>query len=228
MFCLEREREGLEENWGGEGHTSTSLIHRGEINIIPADRSHRASDIDLQIRQRRTARERDAADRGIVHRALHLAVVAIDDALVREHERGARVGDGLAAGHAGARGAAADREGLRRELPEAAGGVDGGPGERARELGRVDGAELVGAGGVVAEVGREDGLGQRREGVVEEGLLLHRLDRVELAEGEPNEARRLSVGDEARGHVRGELDGLPCHGGPADVHRVSADVACGA
>lgn len=184
----------------------------------------RASDPDAKVRQGAGAREGVTPDVRVVLGALDLAVVGLRDGVVDEHERGAGVGDG------GARARvplllAVDAEAVRRELPEALGGVDGDVGERAGVLGTVDVAELVGSGGGVLQVGGEDGLGQGGHDVVEEGLLLGRLDGVELAESQAEKAVAVHVLHERRAERRGELDRLSGHRRSSDVHGVGPHIS---
>lgn len=108
----------------------------------------------------------------------------------------------------GHRGAGADLELVGGELPETLGGVDVGPGEGAVELGRVDVAELVGADGVLAEIGCEDRHGEAGHGVVEEGLLLSGLDGVEFGVSETDESVGVGVCHEGLRDCGCHLDGL--------------------
>ena len=95
------------------------------------------------------------------------------------------------------------------------------------ELGGVDVAELVAAGGAVFEVRGEDGRTERGGEIVEEGLLRLRADGVEFAEGKADEAVGCGVRDEGIGDGGGEADGLGRHGRAPDVDRVGADRAEG-
>ena len=188
------------------------LVDRRKVDIIAAYRGHeRAADVDRQVGQGGAAGEGHTADGVVVYRALDLTVVRVHHARVYQHECGSRVGDGLAAGDVGRRAASADSKRLRRELPEARGGVDVGPVQRAGEFGVVDGAEFVRSGGGVAEVGSEDGFRQGCDGIVKEGLLLLWLDGVELAECQPDESIGGGVLDEGLGDSCGEFYGLGRH-----------------
>lgn len=77
----------------------------------------------------------------------------------------------------------------------------------------------------MTEVGRKNRLGQAGHDVIEEGLLRLRLDRVELAEGETEEAVAVGVLHKRLAQGRGELDGLLGDGGTSHVHGVRADVS---
>jgi len=153
-----------------------------------------------------------------------LAVVGLRDGVVDEHEGGAGVGDG------GARARvllllAADAEAVRAELPETLGRVDGDVGERAGELGTVNVSELVGSGGGVLQVGGEEGLGQGGLDVVEKRLLAGRLDGVEFAESQAEEAVAVHVLREGRAERGGELDRLSGHRRASDVHGVRPHIS---
>ena len=104
-------------------------------------------------------------------------------------------------------------------------GVDGGVLDRALELGGVDEAELVRAGGGVFEVRGEERGGQIVLDVVEEGLLRLRLYGVEGRKGQADQAVGVGVGDEGGGRAGGQFDGLGRHGRAADVDGVGADDA---
>lgn len=204
----------------------TVALDLRKVDIGSLDAGHvGTANIKHEIRQRGVAVNGDTTGLRVVLRRGDLAVVALDDGGVGDDEGGAGVGDGLAGGVARLRLAGADGELGGRELPEALGGVDGDPGHGAVELGGVDVAELVRARGGLAQVGGEHGLRERGHDVVEEGLLLLGLDRVELAEGETDQTVVVAVLDEGLRHRGGHLDGLRGRGGTADVDRVGAHVA---
>lgn len=75
------------------------------------------------------------------------------------------------------------------------------------------------------QVGGEDRLGEAADGVVEEGLLRRRRDRVEAAEGEAEQAGGAAVGGEGAGDLLGRLNGLGGHGQAADADNVGVDIA---
>ena len=207
----------------------TILAGLREIQQAPADLGHvAASHRDTEVRQRATAREDDAALLRVVRRPGDLAPVCGDNGRVDDQERGACVCD-RDPGPAlhGLRLGIPDRDGLRGELPEAVLRVDRNGGETALELGGVDGAELVAAGGAVFEVCGKDRLAEQGADIVEEGLLRGGADGVELAEGEADEAVGRAVGDEGGGDLGREADGLGGDGGAADVDGVGADGAKG-
>ena len=200
-----------------------------EIQQAATDRRHvTCPDREADARQRRRAGKDDAAGLRVVLRARDLRPVGLDDGGVDDQEAGAGICDGGAgAALDGRGGAAANGDGLGGELPEAVGVVDGDGGEGAGELGGVDFAEGVGAGGAVFEVGGEDGLGEVGGDVVEERLLGLGFHGVEFAEGEADQAVRGGVSDEAGCDLGGELDGLRGHSRAADVDGVGADLTFG-
>lgn len=153
-----------------------------------------------------------------------MRVVRVDNGRVGEHERGSGVSDRLSTSNSH-RGARTDRELGGAELPESVGGVDSSPLHRAVELGAVDCAEGVCAGSGLAEISGENGQGERRHDVVEEGLLLRGLDGVELAEREADEPVGVGVLNEGRGDGCCELNGLLGNCRAANVDNVGADVA---
>lgn len=193
------------------------------VDIIP--RHHRAVTPDAQRdtgQGSSRAGEGVSALRGIVPRATDLAVVSRDNALRHEQQRGARVGDGVnGGGHEVGR---ADGVSGAGELPEAVGRVDGHVRDGARVLARVDEAEVVAARLAFHQVGREERSGQGGDGVGEEGLLLVRRHRVDLVEGEPEEAVVVVLYELGTDGI-GQLDGLPRHYCGADADDVGVDVA---
>lgn len=152
-----------------------------------------------------------------------MAVVGIDDSSVGQHERGSGISDSLATSN-GHGSTSTDLELVGGELPETVGSVDSGPGQGSVELGRVDVAELVGADGSLTKIGGEDGLCERGQGVVEEGLLLGGLDSVELREGEADESVGVLVLHEGSRDSGGKLDGLAGDSCASNVHCVSSHV----
>lgn len=219
----------LYRNGGKLQETLTAAADLGKVDVVSGNLGHvDVAHVERQVGQLGVAGEGEAADLGIVLRALNLGVVGRDSFRVGQDERRARVGDALAARRRGLRLSAVDGEALAAELPEALCRVDGDPGQLALELGPVDGAKRVGAGRVLPQVGREDGLGEVGLDVFEKRLLLLGLDRVDLGKGQAHEAVAALVHDKLLGHGRGELDGLVGKGRAADVDHVGADVALGA
>lgn len=200
------------------------LIHRGEIDQGTGDNGRvRVSDPDTKVRQSRITRENVSTCVLVVLRALDLAPVSRGYRVVDEHERRAGVGDGRVGVRVllllTAQGVACGRE-----LPEALGIIDLDIAERAGKLGTVDDSEIVRSGGAMPEVGGEDGQGEVGHDVIEEGLLLGRLDGVELAESQTDETITGCVLDELIGDGGGELDGLARNRRPSDIHRVRTHV----
>ena len=171
-------------------------------------------ELHFQVRQGGAAGE-DVA--GVVlFGAGDFGVVGFEEDVVDEKERGAGVGDGGIGLGVGDGGVGADGEGFGGELPVALGRVDAGHFHFADELGGVDGAELVGAYGLVSEVGGEEGGFQGGGDVAEEGVLLCGRDGVALHEAEAHQAVRVGVLHERLGDLIRELDGLLGNGGAAD------------
>ena len=103
--------------------------------------------------------------------------------------------------------------------------IDGGELHLADELGPVHGAELVAAGGVVFQVGGEEGRFEGGRDVAEEGVLLFGRDGVGAHEAEAHQAVGVDVVDEGLRDRGGKLDGLGWDDGAADGDGVSAYVA---
>lgn len=122
---------------------------------------------------------------------------------------------------------AVNHERLGRELPESLAGIHSSVSQLALELGVIDGAEFVGAGGVVGQVGSEDGLVEVGHDVIEEGLLLLWLDGVDLAKGKTHESISVGVLDERLGNSGGHLNGLLGDSSATNVNGVKANVAGG-
>lgn len=149
-------------------------------------------------------------------------VVGGDDFVVHKQERCARVGDGGAASLAVV-GLAIDAGKRRLELPVTLRLVDGGVGDFAGVLGRVDGAELIGSGGILVEVGSEDGAAELGLDVFEPGLLAFGLNTVDGAETETEKSVAVGVVNEGAGDLFGEFDGLLLDGDTADFDMIIAD-----
>jgi hypothetical protein len=99
-----------------------------------------------------------------------LSIVGVDGSVGHEDQSGSGVGNtGEAAG--GVDGGS-DFVGGGCEFPEAVGGGDGSVGDSAGVFRGVSVAEVVGAIGLVGEVGSEEGGVEGGFGVVEEGGLL--------------------------------------------------------
>jgi hypothetical protein len=118
---------------------------RSKVNVAARDDERLAVDGDVEVGQLCGAREDVAALVAVVRRAADGRVVVVDNIVGEEHKSGAGVGDGGADGPQGA-GRGSDAVAAGGELPEAAGAVDGGVGDGAGVLCRVDEAEVVGAG----------------------------------------------------------------------------------
>lgn len=163
----------------------------------------------------------------VVGRTGNLLVVGLDDGGWGEHEGGARVGNAVEVaavdGRAGADGVAGGGE-----APETLRVVDVGVGDGAVVAGGDDGAEVVGAGGVVLEAGGHESLGQTLgDGVGQEGLGRGRGDGVDAVEGETDETV-ARAGGELAGGGGGSLNSLAGDGDAADVDGVAVDGAGGA
>ncbi len=196
------------------------------VQQVPRHRGHvRRPQRDAEIRQLRVAGEMHA--RFLQLRARDLAPVGLDDGVVGQDQGGARVDDGGGGVGVRLRFPFADGEAFGFDLPEPAGGVDGGVGDGALELGRVDFPELVAPDLVVPEVGGEDGQVEAGHDVFEKGLLLLRFDGVDGSEGEADEAVRSGVLQETVRDRRCHFDGLTFHLGTSDVDRVGTDGAAG-
>lgn len=178
-----------------EKGTLTPIVDRCKVDDVSRDDGHVATNIYAEIREGGITRERHAADAGVVGGAADLGVVCVDDSGVDEHKGRSGVGNRLAT-KGGHWCIASNGKGVGAELPETLRGVYSRPSQGAVELGGVDGAKLVLARSGMLQIGREDGLGKRGDGVVEEGLLLRGLHGVELAEGEAHEAIALGILDE--------------------------------
>lgn len=174
----------------------------GEIHAITFDCGEvGVSHGDLEVRQGGVAGEDNPAGLLVQLGAVDSVPVCEEHLVADEHERGARVDDGLAVGDGG--GLAADLCGCRADLPEAAGAVDGDGSQVADEGAGVDVAELVRAQAAGDELCGEHREGQVGHDVVEKGLLLVRADRVEAREGQADQAVGRRVRHERVGyHVR--------------------------
>ena len=153
-----------------------------------------------------------------------MAVVGGDEVVGEEEEGCARVGDGgdaFAHGGPGADGVAA-----RGEAPETLRVVDGGVGDGAGVLARVDVAKVVAAGLAFLQVGGEERGVEARFGVGEEGLCLVGRDGIDGAKGQAEEAVALVLGELGADGL-GQFDGLARDRGAADVDDVRVDVAAG-
>lgn len=181
-------------------------------------------DAEREVRQGRGAGEDVAAVGLAVGGARDLGVVGGDDVVGQEEEGGARVGDGGEA--VGSGGRRADGVAAGREAPEALAVVHGRVGDVARVLAVVDVAEVVATRLALAQIGREERGVEAGLGVGEEGPLLVRPDGVDGAEGEPEEAIALVLG-EFRTDGPGQFDGLAGHGGAADADHIGVDVSTG-
>lgn len=181
-------------------------------------------DLEREVGQGGAAGEDVAAVGLAVGGAGHLAVVGGDEVVGEEEEGRSRVGDGGdALAHGGAR---ADGVAARGEAPEPLRVVDGGVGDVARVLARVDVAEVVAAGLAFLQVGGEEGGVEAGFGVGEEGLDLVGRDGVDGAKGQAQEAVALVL-SEFGADLFGQFDGLAGDRGSADVDHVSVDVAAG-
>lgn len=164
----------------------------GEVDVAAGDDKGLAVDSDVEVGESGGAGEDVAALVAVVGGARDARVVGVDDVVGEEHEGGAGVGDGGADG-AGCGGGGSDAVAAGVELPEAVGAVDRSVGDRTGVLGAVNEAEVVGAGGTLLQVGGEElGLEGVLDGV-EEGGLLVRLDGVDAAESQTEEAIVVDV-----------------------------------
>ena len=162
----------------------------------------------------------------VVGGTLDLLVVGGDGSRVDEHEGGASVSNASKA--ASRWGAGADGVGRGGEAPESLRAVDIGVCDAAVIAGGNDGAEVVGACGVVFEAGGHEGFGETLgDGVGEEGLGGGGLDSVDVVEGKTDETIACT-GCEGRGSSSGSLDSLAGDRDAANVDCVLVDSAGGA
>ena len=199
-------------------------VHGRIVQITARHDGRIPFNLEREIGQGGAAREDVTAVGLAVGGTLDLSVIGGDDVVGEEQERGARVGDGGDGFRHGGRGA--DLVAAAGEAPEPLRVVDGGVGDVARVLAVVDVAEVVTTRGALLQVGGEERAVEATLGVGEEGLLLIRLDGVDGAEGEPEEAVALVL-RELRADGFGELDGLARDGGATYVDDVGVDVAAG-
>lgn len=200
-------------------------FRRGRVVHVIARRDRVVGlDAEREVGQGGGAGEDVAAVGLAVGGAGDLGVVGGDDVVGKEEEGGARVGDGGEA--VGLGGGGADGIAAGREAPETLAVVHGGVGDGARVLAVVDVAEVVAARLALAQVGREERGVEAGLGVGEEGPLLVRLNGVDGAEGEPEEAVALVLG-ELRADGPGQFDGLAGDGCTADADDIGVDVAAG-
>lgn len=205
----------------------TLSIDLGKVDVGALDGGRGATDVEGKIGHLGVAREDETTGLRVVGGTGNGGVVSVDGSRVGEDEGGTGVGNGLSTSGTLLGGAAVNGKAFAGELPESLGVVDGDPGHGAGELGGVDAAELVGAGGVGTKVSSEERLGERGHDVVEEGLLLLGLDGVELGKGKTEETVVVGVLDERLGDGGGELDGLGSDSGATNVDRVGTDVSGG-
>lgn len=118
-----------------------------------------------------------------------------------------------------------DHDGLRVDLPESRGGVDGDAGQLSSKAGLVNSAKVVGTSRVVLEIDREHWHSQLWHNGVEESGLLGRLNSVEFAESETHETVVVGVLNERLRDSSGKLNGLLGGSGAADVDDVHSDGA---
>ena len=186
--------------------TAFSSTGAAEVDERARDLSHGVANGEVEVGELGVAGEGEGLELLVELGTGNLAVVGLDDDGVGEEESGTSVSNGVETLSGGLLLTVVDREGLARELPEAVGAVDGNLLQVTLELGLVDGTELVGTDGVVAEIGSEDGLGQGGGDVVEEGLSLLGLNGVKLGKGKTKETIVGLVLDEGLGHLGGQQD----------------------
>lgn len=80
---------------------------------------------------------------------------------------------------------------------------------------------------VVLQVSREDRAVQGALGIVEEGVLLSGRDRVDVAEGEPNQAVGVTILSEGGRNLLGSFDSLRGNSQTSDRDLVLVDIAAG-
>lgn len=191
------------------------LVGGGVVDVLAGDGDGGITGAEGEVGEVGVAGE-DVAALGLVDLgAVDLLVVGVDDGVGEEGEGGAGVGNAADGGavHVGG------------EAPESLAVVDIDVGDVAGVLGVVDDAEVVGAGGVVLEIGRPGGDVKVVGDVVEEGLLAVRGDGVQGAESETEEAVVVGVLGELVRDLGGGLDGLAVEADAADVDHVVVDAA---
>lgn len=152
-----------------------------------------------------------------------LGVVVSEDGSGQVDQGGAGVSNGS---DAGVGEVGADTVSGGGELPVAGQLGDVNVGQVAL-VGGVDEAKVVGAGGVVVQVGAEDGLVEGVEGVGPEGGLGLGGDGVEAVEAETEETVDGRLGGEGAGDSLGGLDGLGGDGDATDGNGVGVDDTAG-
>lgn len=190
-----------------------------------------------------------AADGAVFLGALNVLVVVLDDGVVDQDEGragvcclisyGVLVWDGLEGRRGGGKPTSntgnrvrvslsiANGISVSRELPETLGGVDVSVGDLAGVLALVDEAEVVATGGMILQGDGEEGLVELGLDGVEEGGLRLRLDGVDLAECQAQQAVVVLVLRELLADLAGGLDGLAVGVDAANSHGVLVDVAAG-
>ena len=182
-----------------------------------------AADGDGEVGEGGRAREDVAALALVELGAADLGVVGPGDGSVDVDQGGASVSDALDAGADG--GAGTDRVACGAEAPETIAVVDGGVGDGTGVLGAIDEAEVIGTGGVVLEVDREELLGERALDGVEEGGLLLGRDGVDAAEGKTEKTVGVLVLGELRRDGRSGLDSLRGGSHASNGDLISVDLA---
>ena len=199
----------------------TGRVHRSVVDVAARNDGIVAADSEGEVGEGGAAVEDIASLLGIVGGAGDLLVVGVDDRVIDEHERGARIGDTGAGRHGSAR---ADGGAVGREGPEALAVVHCRVRYVGVGVGAVQRSKVVAAGLAGLEVGGEGGGKSLGDGVVEEGLLLGGSDGVDTAEGKAEESVGGARG-ECRGDGGGRLDRLLSDGRATDRNGVGIDVS---
>ena len=178
---------------------------------------------NVQVLKLRCARESEQALLLVELSTLNGLIVRFSDIIIDNQKGCSSVGNGGIGIGPLLYLASANLECIRSHLPEAVAIVDRDCGQITLESGLVNLPECVEAICTFLEVCGKDWLGKLILDGVEKCLLLLRLDRVDLAEGETDETIRLSVGYETARNGRGKLNSLLGRRGATNIDGVSTN-----
>lgn len=195
-------------------------VRAGNDSIISADSQG-------QIRERDVARI-DVSAIDVRESCVHDRLVVRVGVGVRKHEKGGTSVGNSGNSRVGVYLAVANTNTRDLEAPVALGVVDRNSRDGAVVLGSIDEAKVVGAGLALLQVDGEDGFIESVDDIVEEGILSHRADAVELAEGKTDETIVILVQVELSGNRCRSFNGLGGRSDAADGDLVDEDVASSA
>ena len=152
-----------------KGDRLTGAADRSVIDVRARHNSLVAPKAEGEAGQSGGAREGIATLLRVVRRTRNLGVISRDNRLGDEQKRGSGIGNGVNA--QGFESATADGIPVGGELPEAIACANGDISDRARMLGGVDVAKVVGARRTLLQVGSEEGGSKGGHGVLERVLL---------------------------------------------------------